>query len=477
MYGVPGAGAVNHTLNPRLFDDQLIYIINHAEDRWIFVDPDIAPIIGRLRDRLPTVEGVVVMTDAAHMPTGEAAVGLDGALCYEDWLAAQPEDQGWTQVDERDACGICYTSGTTGDPKGVVYSHRSNVLHAMAVLQKDVLNYGAADMVMPVVPLFHANGWSNGYSAPMAGAGMVMPGRDLTPPALYEMLEKGVTITLAVPTVWLGLLRYLEETGKRFSTLERVVIGGSACPQAVMEKFEDVYGVEVIHAWGMTETSPLGAVRDIDAGTQIAEPRRADRRQVEDRAAVLHCRSEGRTRRRRRRCRAGDRRRGALGWRHPGTPLYPRPRRGGAVSRPRRLDPRRRGWFDTGDVGTMDAQGFVRITDRSKDVIKSGGEWISSIDLENIAVGHPAVAEAAAIGVAHPKWDERPVLVVVAAAGATPDKASVIAHVAERVAKWQVPDDVVVVEEIPHTATGKISKLALREQLRAMGYAHPDLAP
>ena len=478
-YGVPGAGAVNHTLNPRLFDEQLIYIINHAEDRWIMVDPDIAPVIGRLRDRLTTVKGVIVTTDRANMPTGEAAAGLEDALCYEDWIAAQPEDQGWTDVDERAACGVCYTSGTTGDPKGVVYSHRSNVLHAMAVLQKDVLDYGASDLVMPVVPLFHANGWSNGYSAPMAGAGMVMPGRDLTAPALYEMLEHGVTVTLAVPTVWLGLLRFLEETGKRFSTLQRVVIGGSACPQAVLETFEDVYGVEVIHAWGMTETSPLGSfatltpeqkalsrAEQVEAKLKIGRPfytvdlkvgvEPTDAEEEAQKAAGRTAREaawDGETS-------------GRLFVRGPAVIERYLGKDESAIDDD--------DWFDTGDVGTIDEHGFVRITDRSKDVIKSGGEWISSIDLENIAVGHPDVAEAAAIGAPHPKWGERPILVVAAAPGATPDVASIIAHVAGHVAKWQAPDDVIVVDDIPHTATGKISKRALRDHLAAIGYRHPD---
>lgn len=474
-YGIPGAGAVNHTLNPRLFDEQLVYIINHADDRWIFVDPDVAPIIGRLRPRLPKVKGVIVMTDAAHMPSGAAAAGLSDAICYGDWIADQPADQGWTAVDERAACGVCYTSGTTGKPKGVVYSHRSNTLHAMAVLQKDILNYGAADVVMPVVPLFHANGWSNGYSVPMVGAGMAMPGRDMTPAAIYEMLELGVTITLAVPTVWLGLLQYLEETGQRFSTLKRVVIGGSACPRAVMETFEQVYGVEVIHAWGMTETSPLGSFSTLTPEL-LAAPREA---QMAARLKIGHplftvdlkvgkepapgepapptaeeAPWDGETS-------------GRLYIRGPAVVERYLGAEGGATDA--------EGWFDTGDVGTMDAHGFVRLTDRSKDVIKSGGEWISSIDLENVAVGHPSVAEAAAIGVAHPKWDERPILVVVPAPGKTVDAAALLDHVAASVAKWQRPDDVLVVAEIPHTATGKISKLDLRKQLADQGYQHPDL--
>ncbi|MEL6282153.1 MAG: long-chain fatty acid--CoA ligase [Pseudomonadota bacterium] len=460
-HGVPGAGGVTHSLNPRLFDDQLIYIINHAEDRWLMMDHDLVPLIERLAPHLTTVQGFIVMTDRAHMPE----TSLPGALCYEDWVAEQSADEGWTPVDEGDACGICYTSGTTGNPKGVVYGHRSNVLHAMAVLQPDVLGLSANDVVMPVVPLFHANGWSTGYSTPMAGASMVMPGRDMTAPALYEMLEQGVTITLAVPTVWLALLQHLEETGQRLSTLKRVVIGGSACPRAVMEKFEKVYGVEVIHAWGMTETSPLGSfatptpeILGLSDEEQMEARLRTGRPfytvdlnvKTDDGADAPR---DGETA-------------GSLFIRGPGV-----------VQRYLKADVEAAdsdGWFDTGDVANMDAYGSIKITDRSKDVIKSGGEWISSIDLENFAVAHPSVSEAAAVGVPHPKWDERPVLLVVCTPGKPATKEEVLAQIAEHVAKWQVPDDVLFVEEIPHTATGKISKVSIRKMLEEQGYQLPS---
>jgi acyl-CoA synthetase (AMP-forming)/AMP-acid ligase II len=455
-YGVSGAGAVLHTLNPRLFADQLDYIINHADDRFIFVDFDLVPVLEAIADRLPKVERFIIMTDRAHMPE----TSLKNATCYEEMIAGVDGDFAWVTGDENDPCGMCYTSGTTGNPKGVTYTHRSNVLHAMAVLPKDLVGLSCNDVVMPVVPLFHANGWAMGYSVPMSGASMVMPGRDMTPAALYEMLEKGVTVTAAVPTIWLGMLQYLRANDLKFSTLERVIIGGSSCPRAVIEAFQNDYGVQVVHAWGMTETSPLGTGASfkpevmalLDVQEKVGHPPfTVDLRITDDDGNDLPW---------------DDRTQGKLWIRGPGV-----------VKRYHKADKLAvddQNWFDTGDVATMDENAYVRITDRSKDVIKSGGEWISSIDLENAAVAHPEVAEAAAIGVAHPKWDERPVLVVVKAAGGNPSKESILALCAEKFAKWQVPDDVVFVDEIPHTATGKISKLTLRQLLADMGYRHPE---
>ncbi len=459
-YGVPGAGAVLHTLNPRLFAEQMTYVINHAGDSVLMVDPDLVPIIEGIADRLEKVRHIIVLTDLAHMPD----TALD-VLCYEELVAAEDGDTAWHVGDERDACGICYTSGTTGNPKGVVYTHRSNVIHALSSQSPDMLGLGAGDTVMPVVPLFHANGWSIGYTAPLAGSSIVMPGRDMTPPAIYEMLEQGVTLTAAVPTVWLGLLGWLRENPeKRFSTLTRVVIGGSSCPRAVIEAFQNTYGVQVLHAWGMTEMSPLGTVcsfkpevaalpedERLDVQETVGHPPYTVELKITDDAGV--------------RLPEDGEAQGRLWCRGPaivGEYLHMGERAHDAD-----------GWFDTGDVATIDANGYVRITDRSKDVIKSGGEWISSIDLENVAVGHPDVAEAAAIGVPHPKWDERPVLVVVPAPGREPDKQAILDLVATRFAKWQVPDDVLFVEELPHTATGKISKLTLRRQLDERGYALP----
>lgn len=458
-YGVPGAGAVLHTLNPRLFADQLVYIINHAENRILLVDPDLVPVIAAIRDRLETVRQVIVLTDAAHMP--EAPFSL---IAYEDWIGAEDGDANWAEGDERDACGICYTSGTTGNPKGVVYTHRSNVLHALAAQSADMMGLSSGDRIMPVVPLFHANGWSIGYTAPMAGASMVMPGRDLRPEALYELLEMGVTCTAAVPTIWLMLLQYLEAEKKTLSTLKSVVIGGASCPRSVIERFQNDYGVQVLHAWGMTEMSPLGTVcsfkpevlaLDEAARLDVQEtvghpPFTVDLEVLDDAGNRLPW--DGKTQ-------------GRLVTKGPA--VVDTYLKGDAPVTDAE------GWFDTGDVATMDPLGYVRITDRSKDVIKSGGEWISSIELENAALNHPDVAEAAAIGVPHPKWDERPILVVVRKPDTDPDPAAILDVVAQRCAKWQKPDDVVFIDEIPHTATGKISKLQLRDQLKAMNYALP----
>jgi fatty-acyl-CoA synthase len=459
-YGVSGAGAVLHTLNPRLFAEQHVYIINHAEDRIVMVDPDLVPILERIADRLPKVERFVILTDRANMP----ATMLREAICYEELLDEVDGDFAWVRGDEREACGICYTSGTTGNPKGVVYTHRSNVLHALACNSADVVGLSSTDVVMPVVPLFHANGWALAYSAPMAGAAMVMPGRMLTPPALHELLEMGVTYTAAVPTIWLALLAHLKSNGLSLSSLKRVIIGGSSCPRTVIETFQKDYGVQVFHAWGMTETSPLGTTASftpevagldeaarLDVQTSVGHPPfTVDLRITDEAGAELPW--DGRTQ-------------GKLWVRGPGVVRRYLKAESEAVAADN--------WFDTGDIATIDANAYVRITDRSKDVIKSGGEWISSIELENAAVAHPEVAEAAAVGVPHLKWDERPVLVVVPRPGTAPRKEDILALVAKSVAKWQVPDDVIFVPELPHTATGKISKLELRKKLREMNYALP----
>ncbi len=459
-FGVPGAGAINHTLNPRLFADQLVYIINHAEDRFLIVDFDLLPIIEAIHDRLETVEKIIVMTDSTHMPESK----LDGLICYEELVEKQGGNFNWVSVDETDPCGICYTSGTTGNPKGVVYTHRSNILHAMSSSAPDMIGLSSNDRIMPVVPLFHANGWSVGYTAPLVGASMVMPGRDMTPAGLYEMLEQGVTITAAVPTVWLALLQYLQENDLKLSTLNRVIIGGSSCPRAVIETFQNVYGVQVLHAWGMTEMSPLGTICSFKP--EVNALTGEDRLTVQETTGHPPFTVD---------LRITDDAGNELPWdgKTPGT-LWAR---GAAVvQRYHKYDEDavdENGWFDTGDVATIDENGYVRITDRSKDVIKSGGEWISSIELENAAVAHPQVAEAAAVGIAHPKWDERPILVVVPVSGTAPDPQEILDLVAQGFAKWQVPDDIVFMDEMPHTATGKISKLELRKKLADMDYKLP----
>ncbi len=454
-YGITGAGCIYHTVNPRLFRDQIAWIINHAEDRLMLVDLTFVPILEAIADQIPTITRFVVLTDAAHMP----ATSLKGAVDYESWLTEADGDFTWLPVDENAAAGMAYTSGTTGNPKGVLYSHRSNVLHALAVNNGDYMGLRSCDMAMPVVPLFHANGWSFAFAAPMAGAGLVLPGAKLDGASLLELLnDHGVTVTAAVPTVWLALLQHLEATTGKLNSLQRVVIGGSACPRAMTEAFETKYGVSVSHAWGMTEMSPLGSFCSLKPETsglqgdalydlkmkQGHPPFTVDMKITDDAGVAKPW--DGTTF-------------GRLMVKGPAVAKAYFRGDGGDI-----LD--ESGFFDTGDVATIDANGYMQITDRAKDVIKSGGEWISSIDIENLAMGHPSVAEAAVIGVAHPKWDERPLLVVVLKPGGDADKASILTFLDGKIAKWWMPDDVVFVADIPHTSTGKIQKTALRDQFR-----------
>ena len=461
VYGVPGCGAINHTLNPRLFSEQLIYIINHAEDKVLMVDPDLLTVIEKILNKCPKIENVIVMTDKENVPTNS----IRNLLIYEELLEREDGNFDWARGSELDACGICYTSGTTGNPKGVVYTHRSNCLHALASSAPDMLALSSRERIMPVVPLFHANGWSIGYTAPLTGASMIMPGRDMSPKALYEMLELGATVTAAVPTVWLLLLDYLEKENLRLTSLERVVIGGSACPRAVIEKFQDKYGIQVLHAWGMTEMSPLGTICSFKP--EILELSNEEKLNIQETTGHPPFTVD---------LKITDDEGNNLPW--DGISQGKLWARGAAVVR-RYLKAESDivdefGWFDTGDVATINAHGYMKITDRSKDVIKSGGEWISSIDLENAAVGHPDIAEAAAIGVAHPKWDERPIIFAVCNQEKSPQKDAIIEYIKTRVANWQAPDDVIFVKEIPHTATGKISKVDLRRLLDEMEYVHPD---
>ncbi|MFP1631715.1 long-chain-fatty-acid--CoA ligase [Zhengella sp. ZM62] len=455
-YGIMGAGGVYHTLNPRLFPEQIAWIMNHAEDRMLFTDLTFLPIVEKIAGEVPSLGKVIVMTDAAHMPE----TSLKNAVAYEDWIAGHDGQVEWYQNAEADASGMCYTSGTTGDPKGVLYSHRSNVLHALIACQRDALDLGACEVVLPVVPMFHANAWGIAHAAPMVGAKLVMPGGKMDGESIYELLDTHkVTMSAAVPTVWLMLLQYLEETGKELPHLNRVVIGGSACPRAMTQKFQDNYGVDVIHAWGMTEMSPLGslgslkpqfsglkgeALLDLKAKQGYA-PFGVEMKITDDDNRELPW--DGKT----------------FGRLKVRGPAVAKGYYGGAGADQFDED----GWFDTGDVAHIDADGYMQITDRSKDVIKSGGEWISSIDLENLAVGHPDVAEAAVIGIAHPKWDERPLLVIVPKAGRSPTKEDILGFMDGKIAKWWMPDDVAFVDEIPHTATGKIQKTTLRDQFAA----------
>jgi len=456
-YAISGMGAVAHTLNPRLFQDQIVYIVSHAEDRVLFFDLDLLRLVEAIAPRLETVEHFVVMTDRAHMPGST----LD-LLCYEELIAAESADFQWAEIDETAPAGLCYTSGTTGDPKGVLYSHRSNVLHTLGVLGVDALAMSSRSVVLPVVPMYHANAWGIPYAAAAVGAKIVMGGPHFDPETLHRLtVDEGVTLSAGVPTVWFGMLNYMEKHGLDLGKMERAVIGGSAAPRSMIETLESRYGVTVVHAWGMTEMSPVGTIGAICAATaQEPRERQLDIKSKQGRplfGVELTIRDDA----------GGDLPRdgktvGYLSARGAWVVKHYFKGDGGTV-----LD--QDCWFDTGDIATIDTRGYVQITDRAKDVIKSGGEWISSIMLENIAVGHPAVAEAAVIGIPHPKWDERPLLILIRKTGAGLSRDEMLAYLSDKVAKWWLPDDVVFVDSLPHTATGKLQKTALREQFRHHG--------
>ena len=456
-YGVSGMGAVLHTINPRLFPEQIEYIANHAEDQYLFFDLSFVPLLERLAGRLSSVRGFIVMTDRAHLPE----CSIPGLLCYEDLIAGQTGEYAWPQFDETAASSLCYTSGTTGNPKGVLYSHRSSVLHSWAACAVDGLALGAGETALLVVPMFHVNAWGMPYAGAMSGVRLVMPGPPLDGKSVYDLMrDEKVTLALGVPTVWLMLLQHVDAAGlqpKEELCLRRVVIGGSSAPRAMSECFETRFGAFVVHAWGMTEMSPVGTVCNLlpkHAGCSLEQRLAIQEKQgravygvdmtiVDDDGAPLP--RDGRS---------------------AGHLLVRGPWIASAYFRDEGSVLDADGFFDTGDVATIDADGYMQITDRSKDVIKSGGEWISSIALENAAIAHPAVAEAAVIGAPHPKWQERPLLIIVRKPAQELTREAMLQFLAGRVAAWWLPDDVAFVEELPHTATGKLHKLKLRERFK-----------
>ncbi|MBP8149765.1 MAG: fatty-acid--CoA ligase [Limnohabitans sp.] len=461
-FGVSGSGRVLHTINPRLHPEQIAWIANHAEDQVLCFDMSFLPLVQAVQAHCKTVKQWVALCDADKLP---ADTGIPGLVSYEAWMGQQKDTYTWPQIDENSACTLCYTSGTTGNPKGALYSHRSTILHAYAAALPDVMCISARDSILPVVPMFHVNAWGIPYSAAMVGAKLVFPGPALDGKSVYELIEsEGVTFAAGVPTVWQMLLGHMKPAGLKFSQLNRTVIGGSACPPAMINAFRDDYGVDVLHAWGMTELSPLGTLctlknkhKSLPAEAQMKLRMKQgrcifgiDMKIVNEQGEELP--HDGKA--------AGD-----LLVKGPWVIANYFKAEGG--------DPLVDGWFPTGDVATIDADGFMQITDRSKDVIKSGGEWISSIDVENIAMAHPAVAMAACVGIRHPKWDERPIVCVVKKPGAEVSRDELIAFYDGKTAKWQIPDDVVFVEAIPIGATGKMLKTKLREQLT--GYMLPGL--
>ncbi len=468
-FGVSGSGRVLHTINPRLHPDQIAWIVQHAQDRIVAFDVSFLPLVLAIRDQCPGVRTWLALCGDDGAQTPEFPAGVER---YETWIAAHDGAYRWPSLDENSASSMCYTSGTTGNPKGALYSHRSTVLHAMTMVFPDSLGLSARDALLPVVPLFHVNAWGLPYAAAMVGCKLVLPGPALDGPSIHALMEQeGVTVAAGVPTVWQMLLSHLQSSGQRFSTLNRTAIGGSACPPAMLRSFRDHYGVEVIQAWGMTEMSPLGTActlkakhRHLDADAQaqvLCKQGRAvfgvDLRIADDEGRDLPWDGVA----------AGELMvRGPWIIRdyfeHPGpAPLV--------------KDPEGNDWFPTGDIATIDPDGYMQITDRSKDLIKSGGEWISSIDLENIAMAHPDVAMAACIGIRHPKWDERPILVVARRSGSTLEREELLAFYQGKAARWQIPDDVVFVDDVPMGATGKVLKTRVRELLR--DYRLPATTP
>ena len=456
-YAVSGMGAIIHTVNPRLAPDDIAHILNDAGSTILCADTTFVPLLAAIAPLVPGVRAVVMLANPEAMPEVALAPGQE-LLCYETLLADADDDFAWPRLDEELASALCYTSGTTGRPKGVLYSHRSTLIHAYAINLPDVLGLRSVDRVLPVVPMFHVNGWGTPYAAPMVGASLIMPGRYLDGASMQTLMNnERVTMSAGVPTVWMGLLQHLRATGGKLDTLQRLICGGSACPPMLIDTFANEYGVRVDHAWGMTETSPLGTYYSPKPGFESLATEDVRHLQYKQGRAVPGLDFK-----------IVDDAGTELPW--DGTTFGNLMVRGPWVTR-RYLNAEAdatdaEGWFATGDVSTIDAHGLMEITDRTKDIVKSGGEWISSIALENIAVDHPDVAEAAIVGARHPKWDERPLLIVVAKPGRTIDSAELLASYAGKIAKWWTPDEVVVVDQLPHTATGKLNKLALRQQFR-----------
>lgn len=451
-FGVSGGGFVCHTINPRLFPEQLVYILNHAEDKVLFIDATFVPLVAAIRDKLEHLEHIVLMEGAV----GDAADKLPGIIAYDDLLAQGDAAYDWPDLDEYTASSLCYTSGTTGNPKGVLYSHRSTVLHSFGINLADSVAISAAEVVLPVVPMFHVNAWGAPYACAMVGARMVLPGPGLDGPSLVRLIDTyRVSLALGVPTIWLGLLGEAKKSGSTLASLKRTVVGGSACPPSMIKSFREEFGVDTIHAWGMTEMSPVGTVnRPLAKHADLPEAEQHRLRENQGRPVFgveLEILDDD------------------------GKPLpHDGKAQGDLVTRGHWIldayfkktseETLTNGWFDTGDVATMDPDGYITIKDRSKDIIKSGGEWISSVELENIAISHPQLADAAVIGARHEKWDERPVLVAVRAEGQDPSEEEILSVFDGKIAKWQVPDKVVFTDVLPRNATGKVLKRNLREE-------------
>jgi len=455
-FGVSGIGSICHTINPRLFPEQLVFIINDAKDKFLFIDIDFIPLIENLIDQTPTLEKIIVLCDKGSMPDSTI---LKNLICYEELINNEDGNYNWPMFDEKTASSLCYTSGTTGNPKGVLYAHRSTVIHAFAAAAPDAMNLSARDVIMPIAPMFHANAWAIPYVTTMVGAKLVLPGRHLDGESVQKLIEEEkVTFTAAVPTIWLMLFEYLELSGKKLDSLKSCVVGGSACPRFMMEKFYEKYGVEVLHCWGMTETSPIGTINRplakhvgqsfserLDVAVKQGRPVYGVEIKITDENGITLANNGNDF--------------GNLWIRGPWICS-------GYLNIENSETHGEDDWFMTGDVATIDEDGYMQITDRTKDVIKSGGEWISSIEIENFAVGHPSIMEAAVIGIFHPKWDERPLLILVKNDNKEVTKDEILSFLKDKIVSWWMPDEVEFIDSLPHTATGKIQKLALREQFK-----------